>query len=171
MLHFVSTCARAGAAAAVRLITGRHVAHALAVPRIAAVNLPGLAIACMLCGCATPPAPDIRGKWQSVNHYPDATQAIALQRAYVYRPTPMDHTLRTMLARWAADTGRTLDYAARDDYTLHAAVAMIQTNDPRRAAALLDDAFSVQRLAFAIDTSHIEVRVADAGIANVGATQ
>src|SRR5690606_12808108 len=54
----------------------------------------------MLGGCATRDAPDVGGRWQPVNRYADTTHAIPLRGAYVFRASPLDRTLRTLLSRW-----------------------------------------------------------------------
>lgn len=56
-----------------------------------------------LAGCATPSAPDPRGKWMPVNRMADAPQAIPLNQVYVFQANPADGTLKAMLTRWARD--------------------------------------------------------------------
>src|SRR5690606_8295951 len=63
-------------------------------------------LACCLGGCATPDAPEIRGSWRPVNQYGHSPQAIPLQRGYVFQASPADGTVKTMLERWARQTGK-----------------------------------------------------------------
>lgn len=166
MRQVCSRYARAGAVAVSPAMPGARLAPA---PGSRGRSLPALACLLAMASCATQPAPGFSGKWQPVNHYPDTTQAIALQRGYVFQAMPMDRTLRAMLARWAAETGRSLRYAPSNDYTLHAAVAALRTSDPEQAAASLDGAFSTQRLVFVFTGTQIDVRVIDAAVADAGA--
>ncbi|HZV22136.1 MAG TPA: hypothetical protein VFF93_00035, partial [Luteimonas sp.] len=60
-------------------------------------------VACslLIAGCATQPAPGISGRWKPVNHFASSIEAIPLHPAYEFYASPLDVTLRTMLARWA----------------------------------------------------------------------
>lgn len=88
-----------------------------------------LCAAAALSGCAAPHARDFGGRWQPVNHFDIAPQAIPLQQSYEYFASPLDATLKTMLARWAKDTGMVLSYRWPDDYTLFTPVSDIHTSD------------------------------------------
>ena len=57
------------------------------------------ALAILQAGCATRAAPDFKGRWKSVNRYAETTEAIPLHRSYLFRPSPMDGTLKNMLTR------------------------------------------------------------------------
>jgi hypothetical protein len=115
----------------------------------------------LLAACAAR-APDFGGRWKPVNRYADATQAIPLQQAYVFAASPMDGTLRNMLARWARDAHLALEWRHPSDYTLHSAVAGIHTADVREAAALVTAAFAPQRLEAVVEGNRIVVRATDA---------
>jgi hypothetical protein len=106
----------------------------------AAVVLATLALS----ACGTPAAKDFRGSWKPVNRFQDRPVEIPLERPYTYYAAPMDETLKTMLARWAADTGRTLDYALDFDVTLYQPVADIHTADLDEAAARLSSIYGAQ---------------------------
>ena len=56
-------------------------------------------VALLQSACATRAAPDISGHWQAVNRYALQPQAIPLYPAYEYCASPLDQTLKTMLAR------------------------------------------------------------------------
>ena len=116
----------------------------------------------VLAGCATRPAPDIRGRWKSVNRYAEATQAIPLYQSYVFQASPMDGTLKNMLARWAKDSKMTLSYLHPSDFTLHAPVAQIQSNDLQQAVALLSSVYAEQRVSVTASNNQIVVRPAQA---------
>jgi hypothetical protein len=114
----------------------------------------------VLAGCATRPAPDIRGRWKSVNRYAEATQAIPLYQSYVFQASPMDGTLKNMLSRWAKDSKMTLSYLHPSDFTLHAPVAQIQSNDLQQAVALLSSVYAEQRVSVTASNNQIVVRPA-----------
>src|SRR5690242_21623709 len=90
-----------------------------------------------LSACGTPAAKDFRGSWKPVNRFQDAPVEIPLEQPYTFYAAPMDETLKTMLDRWAKDTGRTLDYRLGFDVTLYKPVADIHTTDLQEAASRL----------------------------------
>ena len=98
-----------------------------------------LLIAAILAGCGTPPAKDFGGPWKPVNHFQNKPTEIPLNPAYVFYASPMDETLKTMLARWAKDSGRQLSYQIPFDVTLYQPVAGIRTTDVDDAVAQLKD--------------------------------
>lgn len=108
-------------------------------------------------GCATPDAAGIKGRWQPVNRFADAPQAIPLQQAYIYQASPADGTLRTMLVRWAKDAKLTLMYLHPNDYTLHAPVAQIRTSSLEDAATSLSAAYADQGVQVVIERPRIIV--------------
>lgn len=112
----------------------------------------------LLAGCATPEAPDLRGRWTPVNRYSEAPQAIPLQQAYLFQASPMDGTLKTMLTRWARDSKRSLSYLHANDYTLHAPVADIRSTNVQEAVAALSAAYAAQGVLVTADQSQIVVR-------------
>lgn len=124
-------------------------------------RLSPLLAALALAACATRP-PDFGGRWQDANRYADAPQAIALRRARVFAPSPMDGTLRTMLRRWASDAGLALQYDLPSDYTLFAGVARISSPDLREAATLLAEAYAAQGIAVVVESDRLLVRPAAA---------
>src|SRR3546814_6926522 len=69
------------------------------------------------------------GLWRTVNHFSEAPQSIPLYQTYVFYPSPMDRTLKSMLTRWAKDSKRTLSYLHSSDFTLYRDVADIRTTD------------------------------------------
>lgn len=123
----------------------------------------------VMVGCATRPAPDIRGRWKPVNHFPDAPQSIPLDRSYVFYPSPMDRTLKTMLARWARDSRRTLDYRLSSDFTLYVGIAGIRTPSLADAVAKLNEAYAAEGVMVSIDGLRIAVHGRDAAAAGPGA--
>jgi len=97
-----------------------------------------------LVGCGTQPARDFRGSWKPVNRFQALPTEIPLDRPYTFYAAPMDETLRTMLERWAKDTGRTLDYQLGYDVTLYRPVADIHTPDLAQAADQLSTIYAAQ---------------------------
>lgn len=112
----------------------------------------------LLASCAARAAPDIRGRWMPVNHYPSQTQEIPLRSAYAFRAMPLDRTLKGMLERWARDRRMTLAYVHGSDFTLHAPVAGLRTDDLTDAAARLSSIYAAQRVAVSVDGDRIVVR-------------
>jgi hypothetical protein len=119
-----------------------------------------VAAALMLAGCATKPAPDIGGRWKPVNRFASTTMEIPLYTSYVYQATPMDGTLKTMLERWAKDSGMTLDYRISSDYTLYGAVSAIGTTNPQQAMVDLSSAYAAQGVSVSIVGNQIVVQAA-----------
>jgi hypothetical protein len=117
-------------------------------------------LATALTGCGTPAAKDFHGSWKPVNHYQDQTTAIPLAQAYTFYASPMDGTLKTMLTRWAKDSGMVLSYQLLSDYTLYKPVAQIQTRDVRSAAAELNSIYAAEGVFITINDKQILVSVA-----------
>ena len=84
-------------------------------------------------GCAT--------RWKPVNGFADHPSELPLQQAYVFQASPIDRTLKAMLARWAADTGMVLEYRHPSDFTLHRPVADIRTTRLQDALVRLESAY------------------------------
>jgi hypothetical protein len=112
----------------------------------------------LLAGCATPSAPDYHGKWKPVNRYAVTTTQIPLAKAYLFFATPMDGTLKTMLTRWAKDTGIQLSYNLGADYTLIGQVAQINTSNIHLAASELNDIYAPEGISVAISDWKITVQ-------------
>ncbi|WP_207780926.1 hypothetical protein [Cognatiluteimonas telluris] len=89
-------------------------------------------------GCATHSAPGISGQWKPVNRFPASTQPIPLHPAYLFYAAPTDRTLKTMLERWALDSGMSLDYLHPSDFTLYQPVADIRAVDLGQALDALN---------------------------------
>lgn len=109
-------------------------------------------------GCATKPAPEYGGRWKPVNRYAETPQEIPLHQTYLFQPAPMDGTLKTMLERWARDSRMALSYQHTSDFTLHAGVAPIRTNDLQEAVSQLSAAYGAQGIVVAAEGGQIVVR-------------
>lgn len=123
-------------------------------------SIVAVAVALLLAGCATKPAPDFGGRWKPVNRFASTTMEIPLYSSYVYQATPMDGTLKAMLERWAKDSGMTLDYRLSSDYTLYGAVANISTTNPQQAVIDLTSAYAGQGVSISIVGNQIVVQTA-----------
>ncbi|MBU6246277.1 MAG: hypothetical protein KGN77_00860 [Xanthomonadaceae bacterium] len=97
-----------------------------------------------LAGCGTQPPHDFRGSWKPVNRFSTRPTEIPLERPYTFYAAPMDETLRSLLERWAKDTGRTLDYRLDYDVTLYRPVADIHTADLAQASEQLSSIYAAQ---------------------------
>ncbi len=122
--------------------------------------------AVMLAGCATKPAPDFGGRWKPVNNFASTTQEIPLYSSYVYQASPMDGTLKTMLERWAKDSGMSLDYRLSSDYTLFKALSTLSTTNPQQAMIDVSAAYSGQGVSVSIVGNQIVVQSVSASTAS-----
>ncbi|MGC1548015.1 MAG: hypothetical protein WA777_05755 [Rhodanobacter sp.] len=111
-----------------------------------------------LAGCATPSAPDYGGHWKPVNHYAATTTEIPLAQVYQFYASPMDGTLKTMLTRWAKDTGIKLLYQLPSDYTLSTPTSKIHTANIRLAASELNAIYAPQGVSIAVNDWQIVVQ-------------
>lgn len=100
-------------------------------------------VAMLAAGCAT--------RWKPVNGFAEQPSELPLQQAYVFQASPIDRTLKAMLARWAKDSGMTLEYRHPSDFTLHRPVAQIRTTRLQDALVQLETAYA-SRVSF--DTAH-----------------
>lgn len=127
-----------------------------------------LAIAA-LAGCGTPPAKNFAGPWKPVNHFQSTPTEIPLNPAYVFYASPMDETLKTMLVRWARDSGRELSYQLGFDVTLYQPVSGIRTTDIDDAVARLNSIYATQGVSVSANARRIEVRSPTAGNSDTAA--
>jgi type IV pilus biogenesis protein CpaD/CtpE len=125
--------------------------------------------ALLLIGCATPSAPDLRGRWKPLNQFAETPQAIPLQQGYVFQASPVDGTLKGMLSRWAKDSRLSLSYLHPNDYTLHAPVAHIRAHSIQTAAAELTSAYAAEGVRVSVEGSQIVVRPAQSGAGGASA--
>lgn len=112
----------------------------------------------LLVGCAAPKPKDFNGKWVPVNRFSTTANPIPLHQPYTYFASPLDATLKTLLERWAKDTGMRVDYRIGDDFTLYTPVSGIHTTDVASALAQLNSIYAgqdvritVNRGAFIVD--------------------
>ena len=124
--------------------------------------LPYLLVVLSIAGCASH-APDISGRWRPVNHFSETPQSIPLYQNYVFYPSPMDRTLKSMLTRWAKDSKLTLSYLHSLDYTLYRDVADIRTTNLDEAVSRLNSAYAAEGVSITIDDRQIVVRAGTSG--------
>ncbi len=117
-------------------------------------------LALALASCATRPAPDFGGRWKPANRYAATAEEIPLYQSYVFAASPMDGTLKNMLARWAKDSKMTLSYLHPSDLSLYQPVAKIHTNDLQQAVSQLTAAYAGQRVSVTAGNNQIVVRAA-----------
>ncbi|WP_093135539.1 hypothetical protein [Pseudoxanthomonas sp. GM95] len=111
----------------------------------------------VLSACGTTPAPDFRGKWRPINNYSETPIEIPLSSTYIFQASPMDGTLKTMLTRWAKDSGMELDYRFGSDFTLFGPVSQIDTTNIHDAAAQLSSAYAPRGVAVSVVGNKITV--------------
>lgn len=119
-----------------------------------------------LSGCGTSAAKDFGGRWKPVNRFQDRPTEIPLSPSYAYYASPMDETLKTMLTRWAKDSGRTLDYRLDFDVTLYKPVADIHTTDVHAAVSQLSSIYAAEGVFVTATNSLIEVAHGSVSSAN-----
>jgi len=112
-----------------------------------------------LAGCASH-APDFSGRWKPVNRLPSSTTSIPLHQDYVYQVSPMDGTLKSLLERWARDTGLSLDYRVDHDYTLVAALTGMNTTERTVALGQLGRVYEAHGVRITTEGQHLRVRSA-----------
>lgn len=119
----------------------------------------GLALlaAMVLSGCGATAAKDFGGRWKPVNRFQDQPTEIPLSPSYVYYASPMDETLKSMLSRWAKDSGRALHYELDFDVTLYKPVSNIHTSDVHVAATQLSAIYAAEGVFVTATNSRIEV--------------
>lgn len=128
-----------------------------------------LLIILTLTACATPAAKDFGGRWKPVNHYQSAPTEIPLTKAYTFYAAPMDGTLKTMLTRWAKDSGWQLSYLLLSDFALYTPVSQLHTTDVQEAIAKLNTLYAQQDVLISADNRQILVRSASAARAETTA--
>lgn len=111
----------------------------------------------LLSGCGTTPARDFGGRWKPVNRFAQAPTEIPLYSSYVFQASPTDRTLKTMLERWAQDTGLVLDYRLTSDYTLYGPVAGLNTTSAQQAVSKVTSAYATQGLSVSINGNAMTV--------------
>ena len=116
-----------------------------------------MAAAGLATGCAGRDARDFRGRWVPVNQYAASTEAIPLHSAQVYQASPMDGTLRNLLARWARDSGSELDYRHPSDFVLHRPVADVRAQTLSEALVQLHTAFGGHGVLIRLDGNRLLV--------------
>lgn len=113
-------------------------------------------------GCASRDARDFSGRWAPLNAYAEQTAAIPLREAHVFQASPMDGTLRALLARWARDGGAELDYRHPYDFVLHQPVRGVRAHSIADAVAQLDRAFGAHGVVMRMEGNRLVV-VAEGG--------
>ena len=91
------------------------------------------------------------GLWQPVHQFPIAPSSVPLSPVVVYRVTPMDMTLRNLLARWAFVGGKQLRYSLPVDWQVHRDASLVEAASLEDALARLSSAYASQHLVFRVD--------------------
>lgn len=89
-----------------------------------------------------------------------------MYQSYVFYPSPMDGTLKSMLTRWAKDSKMTLSYLHPSDFTLHAPVAQVRTGNLQDAVKQLTAIYAGQRVSITASETQIVVRSFDTATVN-----
>jgi hypothetical protein len=123
-----------------------------------------------LTGCVTTPAPDVAGRWRSVNRFAEVPQEIPLYKTYVFYASPLDGTLKTTLERWCKDSKMTLSYLHPSDFTLYTQVEQVRTTNLQDALAQLTAAYAAQGVSITQEQNQIVVKLAETSAASGSAT-
>ncbi len=110
--------------------------------------------------CATRPAPGISGRWTPVNRYAAQPREIPLFPPHEFRASPLDASLKSLLARWARDAHMSLEYRHRSDFTLYEPVSRIRASDLHDALSRLAALYTTQHVAIAVEGNAIVVHEA-----------
>lgn len=110
-----------------------------------------------LIGCGTPSPKDFGGFWKPVNRFDTKINEVPLALPYTYYASPTDGTLKALLTRWTEDTGATLAYRLRSDFTLPKAASRIHTSEARDAVAQLSAIYVKQGFNVVVDGPQIVV--------------
>lgn len=119
--------------------------------------LPVGSLLLVLAGCGTPQPKDFGGPWHPVNRYRSTPVKIPLGQSYTFFASPMDGTLKSMLARWARDSAMTLSYDLHADYTLFSPVSRIHTSDIHDAAQQLSAIYASEAVSVTVKGREIVV--------------
>jgi len=117
----------------------------------------GMLLIATASGCSTHTAPGLKGKWKPINHFSETAEAVPINPPYIFSATPADATLKTLLERWAKDSGKTLSYRHPNDYTLYAPVSRIRTHRLDEALTALTAAYANQRVSITLEQQAIVV--------------
>lgn len=126
---------------------------------IVAVGL-SFAACIALTACGSPEARDFGGRWKPVNKFASKVVEVPLAAPYTYYAAPVDATLKSMLARWSADTEMKLVYKLRSDFTLPRSVVSLRTSEIRDAATQLTTVYAKQGIVVRVDGPDIVVEEA-----------
>lgn len=126
----------------------------------AVIKVSLIVAAIALAGCGTPAAKNFGGKWKPVNKFRQQPTEIPLTGAYTFYAAPLDETLKTMLTRWANDSGRELSYELPFDVTLYTPVSDVRTTDLDTAAQQLTTIYAAQGVYVSATDRKILVRPA-----------
>jgi hypothetical protein len=129
-----------------------------------------LSVIAALAACGTQPPSDFGDDWRPVNRYQTATAEIPLSPAYQYLATPIDGTLKTMLERWARDSGFKLSYDLGSDFTLHQPVSRIRTADIQAAVSELSAIYAPQGVSVTVTGGADDKRIRVQSVAPTTAT-
>lgn len=110
--------------------------------------------------CASREARDFGGRWMPANRYVATMETIPLDAVQVYQVSPMDGTLRNLLARWARDSGGELDYRHPSDFTLHQPVRDVRAHSLSDALIQLARAFEPQGVVMRLESTRLVVAAA-----------
>lgn len=110
-----------------------------------------LVLCALLASCASSrPLEAGMSPWRPVHAFPDVPSAVPLQPVVKFTVTPLDATLRQLLARWAFEGGRRMVFALPMDWEVPAAAAQIRAATLEEGLASLTAAYAAQHLVFKV---------------------
>lgn len=111
-------------------------------------------VSLMLPACGIRQAPSFPDKhWKPIHKYSDSVNKIPLRVTRVYAAQAADKTLRTLLQRWASESGTQFVYGAGHDFSLPKDVASIKTTSLVRAVAQLGGVYRTHGVEIFLDVT------------------
>lgn len=105
-----------------------------------------------LSACGAYNKPPFHGAdWKPVHRYSDTVNKIPIKKPQLYIVRAADSTLRSLLRRWAMESGAELVYVVDDDFSLPKAAAPIRTASLVAAVGQLHNVYRDHGIAVSLD--------------------
>lgn len=101
----------------------------------------GVLLVALCAGCAGPDV-KVSGAWQPVNALDATPRPISQAPAVQFIATPVDQTLRSLLARWAREGNWALDFRLASDFSLTQEAASIRAPSIESALTTLNGMYA-----------------------------
>lgn len=105
----------------------------------------------LLSACATLSERAVMSDWQPVANLPTEPRVAVATPDTLFLVTPLDGSLRHLLARWAYLEGVQVDYRLPVDWQLHAPAAAVKAPDLPSALSALQKSYASQGISLRLD--------------------